>query len=881
MGRTSDDEREGSSSSKARRSPHPSSEQFPPMSTPQELRKHRQQSHNSRSRYEIDHGSSDFSTASRPDQYRARSRIETNETNGSSSPGGGLHFRGRHDASPPQGIFNGTDPREKEGKLHSKLKHPLAHAVEGRNRRPANSNKQTTKSRSAWVVAQHSFGVLILGYVVFLFTAQSKYWTHHEKNALTERNMDNPRQLVPKTKEAKVTRVNEQSGGDGVTVSSPAETAQSQAQLSSQKALHLSVSSTTSSTGVVRDYAFRHLSKQSYHPPPSQKSAGVRANDWFADRLKSARKQDLKRNRERRQKTRPKNDTKEKPLWFKLGYTDDSALLINDQRWSGKPVNTGQTDQVYDSTFHLCGEHARGAAQTHPDNYFPLNSANGHHDVAPLGPSSRVFITGLLSPLGIHLALALSRQCNVTSIYGTDSQFPNEPLARLEMSERLQLLMNELGGAVEISLPYLGLESYSQADSSFMRSDRDDRRRSVTGLLGRKLAQSLESNAPRKRPARANKYGLSSNPGLSPDGVGILNSLLDYNPTHVVHLAPTQSDALLGSRASPADHLMNREEEEEDLLQETISTRPHLYDLRMNNVGMEQLLSTLSNRALRKSEGKKGAEVLPHFVYASSHDAMRFADSDKRMNSRSQPNRRKSQDAGEDDAVAGRSDHRHHKRRPRDLHGMSHLQAEIMASSYTSMYGISTVGLRFDAIYGKRGFGTPSTSVPLFHSLRTRKRRGTSPTVDTVEAAVRRVYRKWMDVVRAAKKEWEDEEEEDETKRSVSMDGESSTSLVEETGWSHLAHDRRDFVYLDGKFSVCSNFLSRLPQQIVSQMPSRELFLRCNTDQLRTPRPCSTLDQARVQRFPHSRTILKISSRETTTAMRLISVIVITATTKM
>ena len=769
------------------------------MSTPQELRKQRQQPHN-RSRYEIEHGSTDFSTNARPDQLSTRSWRETNESNIAPSAGDGLHHRRRHDASPPQEVSKGILDLRKKGRLESRWDSDS----KLNNRRTANINKQT-KSRSAWVVVL-SFGVAVLGYIVFIFMAQSKYWAQQDKNSLHEQIMNSPRQ--PVTKEAKVTGRARVTGSSSIT------------DFASRTPLHPSVPSTTSSTG--GNYAFSHLSKQPYNPPPSQTSAGVRANDWFSDRLKSARSHDLKRNRERKQKTRPKNDAKESPLWYKLGNTDDSTLMTNDQRWSERP-NTGRTDQ-YDTTFQLCGEHARGAAQTHPDNYFPLNSINGHHEVEPLGPSSRVFITGLLSPLGVRLALALSEQCNVTSIYGTDSQFPNEPLARLEMSERLQLLMNELGGAVEISLPFLGLAvSSSAVDLELLtQSIREDGRRLATGLLGRKLRQSLESNTPRKRAARGDKYGLPSNPGLSPNGAGILNDLLDYKPTHVVHLAPTQSDALLRSRVSPTDHLTNREEEEEDVLQETISTRPHLYDLRMNNVAMEQLLSTLSNRALRKSGRVKGAGALPHFVYASSHDAMRFADSDKRMNDiRSRQNRVKSQDSDENVGVAGRSDHRHHKRPPRDLHGMSHLQSEIMASSYNSMYGISAVGLRFDAIYGKRGFGTPSTSVPLFHSLRTRKRRGTSPVVDTVETAIRRNYRKWMDFVRAVKKELENGDEEEEEgedentqsgRRLTSVDGQPPTSLVEEAGWSHLAHYRRDFVYLDGKFSLNSNSLQPLSQ---------------------------------------------------------------------
>ena len=43
------------------------------------------------------------------------------------------------------------------------------------------------------------------------------------------------------------------------------------------------------------------------------------------------------------------------------------------------------------------------------------------------------------------------------------------------------------------------------------------------------------------------KYGILPTPGTARDGSGPLNAVLDYRPTHIVHLAGTQSDSLLNS----------------------------------------------------------------------------------------------------------------------------------------------------------------------------------------------------------------------------------------------------------------------------------------------------------------------------------------------
>ena len=141
----------------------------------------------------------------------------------------------------------------------------------------------------------------------------------------------------------------------------------------------------------------------------------------------------------------------------------------------------------------------------------------------------------------------------------------------------------------------------------------------------------------------------------------------------------------------------------------------------------------------------------PHIVYASSYDALHFRDMAHHLNKKKSSKRGSSFD--NEESVLGHSiSQPQPKRPPRGLHGVSRLIDELIASSYHALHDIPTVGLRFDAIYGPRGFGVPSTSVPIFHSDRIKPgrtlKRGVSPDVDLAETAVRNLYKGWSSAVK-------------------------------------------------------------------------------------------------------------------------------------
>ena len=437
-----------------------------------------------------------------------------------------------------------------------------------------------------------------------------------------------------------------------------------------------------------------------------------------------------------------------------------------EQRHGSTPKETDKEG----SNLALCGTHALEAARHHPDNYRPSS---------PLDAQSRVLITGILSPLGLLLALALHRRCGVTNFMGLDAQFPNEALARLEMQERLGVLMAEERMHVRFAVPFVGL---------------------VPERTGEERAEEVVAAPLPRQEAR---------PG--PDA---LAAVRDYRPTHVVHLAGTQADALLGSgyRAggnhdgpwSPV--LQDKEEEEEDLCREGISSRPHLYDLRMGAVGMEQLLSAAATSGVFPEESEKGRRNAdakgqrarrPHIVYASSYDALHFRhaatrDRGERRRRHGAATKTDAEDSDSDEFHAGSPSSP--KRPPHGLHGVSRLIDELLSSSYRNFYGVKSVGLRFDALYGPRGYGTPSANVPVHVRCQSGSaKRGVSPDVDLAECAVRELHRHWMEAAATR-------EEEEGEKTVGSREGKhSERGLVEVAGWSHLAHDRRDFVFGEGE----------------------------------------------------------------------------------
>lgn len=505
------------------------------------------------------------------------------------------------------------------------------------------------------------------------------------------------------------------------------------------------------------------------------------------------------------------------PLWYELNHLTKDTMQSLHARWkrhddSSTTINSAS---LHSQDFHLCGIHAQNAAKSHPTNYYPSSSTT-HFDTnhAPLGPSSRVLITGILSPLGMNLAIALSRQCNITNFLGIDSQIPNDPLSRLEQEDRLAVLMEELSDLKTLQVPFLGLQSKQRGKKNKRQEEEGQAREEAMVQLF--LHGSLEdyANLPTEYTIPKNMYGIPNSPGIHPSGFGALEILLEYRPTHVVHLANTQSESFLSTK--DVDYAYPTQDEDEVILKESISNKPHLYELRMGSTGMEQLLSAIvAQGMLPPRYGRDYVESVsdelkkltrddlnkmkrPHLVYASSYDAGYFGDLARRLNERDGSDNNEEDSNMNNGEGQGKEDlgslSPSAMAPPRGLTGVSGLIDEVMASTYYALYGVSSVGLRFDAIYGPRGFGVPSTSVPIYNVHRIR-RGGVSSDVDLAETAVRRLYRKW---VKAVKKS---EESEDELTKDAVPEAEfDDTSLIEEAGWLHAAHDPRDFVFVEGEY---------------------------------------------------------------------------------
>ena len=516
------------------------------------------------------------------------------------------------------------------------------------------------------------------------------------------------------------------------------------------------------------------------------------------------------------------------PLWYELNHSTKDTMELLHRRWKrdDNASLTEVTSNSHDanSDFSLCGLHANNAANLHPQNYYPSNSTThfySHH--APLGPSSRVLITGILSPLGMHLAIALSRQCNITNFLGIDIQMPNDPLSRLEQQDRLAVLMEELSDLKPLQVPFLGVQTKQRGKRS-PRQDKEVREREDALLqlyLHGELDEKYESlpNEESELPKRL--FGIPSIAGIDPSGSGALEALLEYRPTHVVHLAGTQAESFMSSK--DINYVYPTQDEEEIILKESISNKPHLYQLRMASTGMEQLLSAIVAQSMlppgyRRKDGEDQSEneenILkkiskddlnkmkrPHLVYASSYDANYFAELAKKINEKNPSDEedgiteQKGKEEGKED-LGSISPSIHAP--PRGLNGVSGLIDEVLASTYYALHSVSSVGLRFDAIYGPRGFGIPSTSVPIYNIHRIR-RGSVSSDVDLAETAVRRMYRKWMEHIKKNEKLGENESTKD-----LESDSNVKLRLIEEAGWSHAANDHRDFVFVEGEvLSVC------------------------------------------------------------------------------
>lgn len=749
------------------------------------------------------------------------------------------------------------------------LDHPLAPAMHSQpvthnNRsfgtRPGRFTRRTKSGGFAGGVnvwwkklTPFAFALLILLYIIFFYLAQNRYYGKNKVsvipyNAGQTNHIDIPpvgKNHIVKSLSSRLDGQMEEGNASNASPESPDSTVDNgQEDVSPDgdtEDLHGDNINTLSSAPAaptlisdMLDYQFRAVK---ILPDDDQQLQQKVTVQWSTeDPLRNFFMDVTDRRKDRRLRTSPpKNVNNHHRTWYQLNHSSKDTIASLHSRWTSEEDSNDEQQAALDAS-KLCGSHAKEAANFHPKNYLyhHTTTSTTTKDHRPLGPQSRVMISGILSPLGLHLAIALYRQCGVVNFLGLDTMFPNEALIRLEYQERLAALMQELGDFGDLRVPFLGLASKQQPgthhhdEHSQMLVELRNWHHNGTfydennvDLTGQQHSYAMPYH----------KYGIPLTPGTTKGGSGHLDVILEYRPTHIVHLAGTQSDSLLSANyhahgdnvSSQSSHqstiFENRDEEEDDILMESISSRPHLFDLRMGVTGMEQLLAGVVAQTMippKHSSEKDLAKMrAPHIVYASSYDSMFFRDTTSRL----QQNARRGVLEHE---TLGNTSPPLHKPPSRGLHGVSCLIDEILASSYKALHNIPSIGLRFDVIYGPRGFGVPSTSVPIYHSDRVKKtKRGVSPDVDLAETAVRSLYRTWTDAINAKKAREEAETVEELEKKNEEGDsiiGDASTgndsegvavagrrleearrlNLIEEAGWMHLAHERRDFVFVDG-----------------------------------------------------------------------------------
>ena len=816
--------------------------------------------HNNDESLSLVRGSSDF------DGYM---RNRAGSSNGSTSPP--LPFcdspgsQGLHQRHPTQyAVEHSTMPTSLSSNgLGSSLDHPMVNAMHPQgpvaphnNRsfgtRPGRFTRRTKSGGFAGGVhvwwkklAPFAFALLILLYIIFFYFAQNRYYGKNKVNVIPYNGQHTNHIDIPsvgknevvdslssredgKKEEGNASTARVDYGQEDVSLDGDIEDLDGD----NSNILHLpgDVSDPAEPTLIsdMLDYQFRAV-KILPEDQQLQQTVQWSTKDPLRNFVMGVKDRRLGR---RLRTSPPKNVNNHHRTWYQLNHSSKDTVASLHSRWTSEEESEQQA--AIDAS-KLCGTHAREAASFHPKNYLYHHTTSSTKDHRPLGPQSRVMISGILSPLGLHLAIALYRQCGVVNFLGLDTMFPNDPLIRLEYQERLAALMQELGDFGDLRVPFLGLASKQQRGTHH----HDEQSQMLVELRNWHHNGTFydDNNVDLTRQQHSyampyHKYGIPLTPGTTKGGSGHLDVILEYRPTHIVHLAGTQSDSLLSANyhahgddvSSQSSHrstlFENRDEEEDDILMESISSRPHLFDLRMGVTGMEQLLSGVVAQTmipLKHSSEKDLAKTrAPHIVYASSYDSMYFRDTTSRL----QQNARRGVLEHE---TLGNASPPLPKPPSRGLHGVSRLIDEILASSYKALHNIPSIGLRFDVIYGPRGFGVPSTSVPIYHADRVKKmKRGVSPDVDLAETAVRSLYRTWMDAINAKKAREEAEKVELEKKNEegdsmgvagtgikregVTVSGRRlkearRLNLIEEAGWMHLAHERRDFVFVDGKIA--------------------------------------------------------------------------------
>lgn len=258
------------------------------------------------------------------------------------------------------------------------------------------------------------------------------------------------------------------------------------------------------------------------------------------------------------------------------------------------PKETIATSVIKPAKLHdICGDYARNASRSNPNAFATRNVLNS---------KSRVLITGILNPIGFHLALALKERCGVEVMAGIDPAFPNTVAHRLAIQKRIELLSTNIPKLTQpILLPLVGLDP------------KPSKRTPVEGL----------------------------------SMTGEMN-LVQMRPTHIVHLASYVIDEY--------QDFGNEELRNKQSPYVGEGRTPEMFAIRSSHVSMEQILLSIL-------EGDRESYVeQPQFLYAST--------------------------AGTANVMQ-----KHTK-----------VVDEILADSYSSLYGIHSTGLRLpNTIYGPWG----------------------------------------------------------------------------------------------------------------------------------------------------------------------------------
>lgn len=282
-------------------------------------------------------------------------------------------------------------------------------------------------------------------------------------------------------------------------------------------------------SSVLSDWESEQDSAEANLPPFDRRGMSATRFILEKNRVEERRKAFEERERscvERQQYTRPPLPTTEQSLsWYSLASMmyPKSRQQVPSRTLSGPAAVTD-----------LCGPHAKNASVFFPNSYRAQDTLNF---------KSRVMITGILNPIGFHLALTLRERCGVQVMTGIDPMFPNTVSHRLSLQERIQLLTTNIPKLIQpIVLPLVGLDP------------------------------------------RANK-NQKNEPTLLPM-TGEL-SLLNFRPTHIVHLAsyaPSEyMDPLYSEYSNQQSPYVSRDR------------NAPMYRIRSSLVSMEQILASVSN----------------------------------------------------------------------------------------------------------------------------------------------------------------------------------------------------------------------------------------------------------------------------------------------